>query len=209
MIGAQPFTKEQENQLLDWFSKKRYPERNRAILIFGIQTGFRISEILSLVRKDVEKAGKVLDSVYVRKVNMKGGKGAYQKGVTGRSMMMTKKTREAIRLQLDAIAKKGFTDPNDFLFQSMRGENKPLSVNGFWRLLWKSVDWLGLSGRISTHSMRKTFAGRIHDKLLEDKNPDNLRILQNGLGHANINNTIKYISFKEEGLNNAINDVFD
>ena len=35
------------------------------------------------------------------------------------------------------------------------------------------------------------FAARIYAKLMADKNADALRILQAGLGHENINNTIK------------------
>jgi len=45
-------------------------------------------------------------------------------------------------------------------------------------------------------------------KLLDDNNADALRILQAGLGHENINNTIKYLSFKEDDLIEAIQCVF-
>ena len=55
MLGCEPFTPEQERALLDYFSKRRYAERNVAILTFGIQTGFRISEILALRRRDIEQ----------------------------------------------------------------------------------------------------------------------------------------------------------
>jgi len=41
-----------------------------------------------------------------------------------------------------------------------------------------------------------------------DKNADALRILQAGLGHENINNTIKYLSFNETELVEAIQAVF-
>ena len=51
MLGAEPFTDDQVKQLLAYFKKQRFGIRNVALLTFGIQTGFRVSEILSLTIK--------------------------------------------------------------------------------------------------------------------------------------------------------------
>ena len=56
--------------------------------------------------------------------------------------------------------------------------------------------------------MRKTFAARVYQNLVDKNNADALRILQAGLGHENINNTIRYLSFREDDLNKAIGEVF-
>ena len=67
---------------------------------------------------------------------------------------------------------------------------------------------LGITSKIGTHSMRKTFANRIYQNLLDNNNADALRIVQAGLGHDNINNTVKYLSFREDTLNQTITEVF-
>ena len=208
MLGCEPFTEEQERALLDYFSKRRYAERNIAILTFGIQTGFRVSEILALRRRDIEQNGKIVDRVYMRKYNMKGGQKENNRGVHGRAMLLAPKTKRVLRTLLGYLDKRGFTEPDSFLFQTQRDGNRALDGHGFWRILYDAKHDLDLTGKIGTHSMRKTFAARIYANLLDKGNADALRILQAGLGHENINNTIKYLSFNEGELIEAIHDVF-
>jgi hypothetical protein len=47
--------------------------------------------------------------------------------------------------------------------------------------------------------MRKTFAEKVYDRLDGD-----LPRLQTALGHASINSTISYLSFKQEDVDDAI-----
>ena len=54
-------------------------------------------------------------------------------------------------------------------------------------------------GKLGTHSMRKTFADRIYDRLDGD-----LAKTQKALGHKNINSTVQYLSFREEEIDEAI-----
>lgn len=208
MLGAEPFTPEHERQLIEYWSKRRYAERNIAILTLGIQTGFRITAILSLRRRDVLKNGNMVDRIYMQRYNTKGGKGIHKGGVHGRSIPITKKTKDALWDQLRWLDAHGYTDPNDFMFQTQRAGNEALNGNGYWRTLYDAKNALGWTWKLSTHSMRKTFAARIYQNLLDKGENDALRILQAGLGHENINNTIKYLSFKEDGLIDAINEVF-
>ena len=101
-----------------------------------------------------------------------------------------------------------FKKPTRPQLQTQRSGNEALAGNGFWRTLYDAKKALGWTWKLSTHSMRKTFAARIYQNLLDKGENDALRILQAGLGHENINNTIKYLSFKEDGLIDAISDVF-
>jgi len=205
MLGCEPFTPEQEKMLLDYFKGKKYAERNIALLTFGIQTGFRIAEILSLKIGDVLKQGRIVDKVYVQRSNMKGGKST-EKKVYGRSMILAQRTKESLQTLINSMECK---DPDQYLFKGNRGGNTPFCTRSVWRLLSESSKGLGITSKIGTHSMRKTFANRVYQNLLDKNNADALRIVQAGLGHDNINNTIKYLSFREEALTEAISDVFD
>jgi integrase len=208
MIGCEPFSPEQEKQLRDYFKSRRHSARNVALLTFGIQTGFRISEILSLTIGELFKGGKMVDRVYMRKWNMKGGKAGKS---SGRSMILAKNTKKALQAQVDYLAGRGRTEPEQFIFQTQnfkRGNNQHMHYTSGWRLLNYAAKELGMTIKVGSHSMRKTFADRIYRNLLDKKNADALRILQAGLGHENINNTIRYLSFQEDDLNTAIDDVF-
>jgi len=208
MLGAEPFTPEREKELLMYFSKRRWAERNIAILTLGIQTGFRISEILSIRRRDIWKNGRMVDRVHVRKLYMKGGMSEKNSNIHGRAMMLTNGTKKVLQKLLDALDEQGYTDPDSFMFQTQRDGNTALQKNGFWRVLWDAKKVLGWTWNCSTHSMRKTFADRVYTNLMDKGNADGLRILQAGLGHANINNTIKYLAFKDDALVDTMLEVF-
>lgn len=208
MLGCEPFTPAQEKELIEYWSHRRHAERNIAILTVGIQTGFRISAILSLTIGDVIKNGNMVDRIYMQRYNIKGGKAKSSGSVHGRAMLLAKKTKRILKVHIDCMATQGYTEPSDFLFQTQRFGNQPLAGNGFWRTLYEAKKVLGWTWKLGTHSMRKTFAARIYQSLLDSGNNDALRILQAGLGHENINNTIKYLSFKEDDLIEAIQAVF-
>ena len=56
-----------------------------------------------------------------------------------------------------------------------------------------------MTGKVGTHSLRKTFADRVYDALDRD-----LVKTQRALGHRNINSTVHYLSFQEEEIDAAI-----
>jgi len=206
MIGCEPFSPEQEKQLIDYYQSRRHAERNIALLTFGIQTGFRISEILSITIGDIIKGGKMVDRVYIQRCHMKGGK-------TGRghghSQVLAKNTQKALQTQIDYLESKGRIGSEQYVFQTQTYDyNKAMTFRSCWRLLNYAAKELGMTIKVGTHSMRKTFAARIYQNLLDKNNADALRILQAGLGHDNINNTIKYLAFEDTELNNSIADVF-
>lgn len=87
-------------------------------------------------------------------------------------------------------------------------KRKPKPLRAHCRIIRFAVRDLGITSKCGTHSMRKTFAARIYQNLLDKGNADALRILQAGLGHENINNTIKYLSFNEAPLVEAMGEVF-
>ena len=144
----------------------------------------------------------------MQRYNIKGGKGAKKGGTHGRAMLLMDNTKKALQEHIDYMDKQGFTADGDYMFQTQRDGNRPLNANGFWRCLYESKKVLGWTWKIGTHSMRKTFAKRVHDNLLGKGNPDALRILKEALGHENINNTIKYLSFDEGPLVEPLLDVF-
>ena len=86
-----------------------------------------------------------------------------------------------------------------FVFQSRKGTNKPISRIQYHRVIKEAVEVNGLKGKVATHSMRKTFAARVYEALDRD-----IFRTQQALGHRNINSTVQYLSFKEQDIEAAI-----
>ena len=162
--------------------------RDRALFILGIRTGFRISERLSLRVGDVFQYGSITDRVEVQRKSMK-------KKLESRSVPLHD---EAKAVLLHLIQVNGLTE-NDCLFQCHRGDNKPLGRIQAWRVLNAAYSLVELSGNVSTHSMRKTFAAKVYKAVDKD-----IIKTQKALGHKNLNSTASYLSFAEEEIDDAI-----
>lgn len=180
MLGCRPFTDEEVQQLVSSLKN----ERDKCLFILGIRTGFRISELLSIKVGDVYKDGKVLSSVYVARRNMKGQK-------AGRSLPLHQDAKDAIAKHIQA------NNPREYLFDNGRGD--ALKRCHAWRIIKGAADAVGLEGKIATHSLRKSYAKRVHEALGKD-----ITKTQIAMGHANLNNTVKYLSFDQDEINQAI-----
>lgn len=191
MKGCRPFTKEEAETIVASFDGP-YAARDRALFVLGIKSGFRISEMLSLKVGDVFQAGQLVDKVAVRRCNMK-------KKMEGRTVLFHPEAKAALAEWIGQLREEGYMAADDFVFQSRKGSNKSIGRVHAWRILHGAALDNDMTGKVGTHSMRKTFANRIYDKLKHD-----LVKTQRALGHRNINSTVQYLSFREEDIDNAI-----
>jgi site-specific recombinase XerD len=68
-----------------------------------------------------------------------------------------------------------------------------------WRILTEAFATNELGGKTATHSLRKTFATRVHAAYQGD-----LRKTQRALGHQNINSTLKYLALDDAEVDAGI-----
>jgi integrase len=196
MRGCRPLTDDEVTLISTSFSGT-YGKRNKALFLLGVRTGFRISEMLSLRVGDLHQHGKIVDRVTVQRRHMKGGKAGK---TSSRTVLLHQQARDALDAWLQVMAKrKGGLSPELYVFKSRTGENRPISRVQAWRLLQEAFATNGLTGKLGTHCMRKTFANKVYDQL-----DGRLEKVQKALGHANINSTIQYLSFREEEIDAAI-----
>lgn len=94
---------------------------------------------------------------------------------------------------------------NDFMFksESNRGGNlnEPLSAKSIDRILKGVAKDLGLGNRMSTHSLRKTFA--YHQMVMSGNDPRKLLLLQKMFGHSSAAQTLDYIGITSEEIDEA------
>ena len=146
--------------------------RDRLLFLFGCRTGLRISELLRLKVGDVH--GKV--SIVVR------GKGNRVDEVS---------LHPALVRLIDRHIREAKLSPEDFLFRSREGGNRPIDRSQAFRILKRAA--ARLDGRIGTHSMRKYFARKIYRHSGKD-----LNLTATALRHTSLENTRTYLAFEHE-----------
>jgi integrase/recombinase XerD len=147
-----------------------YAVRDRAILELFYACGLRVSELCGLTLQNVR-----LDLGYLRCF----GKGSKERIVPiGRTAVAT--VREylvALRPQLDR-----HVDPHLFLSRTGR----VLERTNVWRIVTKYARRMGLTGKVSPHSLRHCFATHLL------QGGADLRVVQELLGHADVSTTQIY-----------------
>lgn len=201
MRGCRPLSDEEVSLVAKSFSGT-YGKRNKALFLVGHRTGFRISELLSLTVSNVLQHGKIMDAITVQRRNMKGGKAGK---TNSRTVRLHPEAKAALSVWLEVLQKRlgGTLDPQTPVFCSrVHGDDgtlRAISRVQAWRILQDAYLSNELPGKLGTHAMRKTFANRMYEHLNHD-----LVKTQRALGHANINSTVQYLSFREEEIDAAI-----
>lgn len=166
--------------------------RNGALFALGLNTGFRVSELLSIRVGDVQQNGSMVQALEIRRCKMKG------KG-EGRTVHLNSKAKLAITTWLASLKEWGCQADTPLFCSRARKELSRVQV---WRMFDQAFGAIGLTGTLGTHCMRKTYAMRMHELLKGD-----LKQLQGALGHKWITSTAQYLSFKEDLINSAIDNL--
>lgn len=153
MKGARPLNNEELRLICESFEGK-YAVRDRSLILIGISTGGRISELLSLTIGDVYQNENPASQLLFTKSVVKGQENA-------RAVPVNSDGREAIT-ELIAWHEEcyGSVDADRPLFpsrQKRKGESSLLPVTRQRaHQIFKSVcEKAGLNGKLATHSLRK------------------------------------------------------
>jgi integrase len=176
MNFVQPIrSQETINQIKAYFMQDSY--RNYMMFVFGINTGLRIQDILNFKVKDVSGEQIVM-------TEMKTGK------------------RKIIQLNppLQREIKKytANMNPDDYLFPSRQGKNKPLKRDMAYKIMRKAADEFDLVD-IGTHTLRKTFGYHMYQKTKD------ITMVQRLLNHSDKSITMRYIGMDQDMMNSAMN----
>jgi len=145
--------------------------RNAAMVELLYAAGLRVSELITLKIQDVN-----LEACFVRIF----GKGSKER-VVPIGLFAREKIDSYIKTGRPHLLK---NDTSQYLFIARAG--KPMSRQGFWKLLKKYALMAGISKKITPHSLRHSFASH----LLEGG--ADLRAVQVMLGHVDISTTQIY-----------------
>jgi integrase len=152
---------------------KEQNERNYILFLLGINTGLRISDILSLRVRDVQGWNIFLREKKTKKI---------------REIKMPAELKKAIR---DYIKDK---PNNEYLIKSRMGKNKPITRGMAYVILNQIADEFGLE-RIGTHSLRKTYGYHFYKQFKD------VASLQQMLNHTDPKETLRYIGITQDSIN--------
>lgn len=191
MKGARKLSDLEIAQIASSF-RGRYALRDRTLFILGLSTGGRISELLSLRVKDVWQYSKPVDTIYFRKSATKGKR-------QGRAVPIKTAAKNAIQELIQWYQQQGIKLSEDTpLFFSQKGGY--ITRQHAHDILNKAFSSVKLQGKVSTHSLRKTYA----NKLLQQGG--NLYAVKEALGHASVQTTQDYLGIDEDELRAATPD---
>ena len=200
MKGCRPLSAEEVQQVANSFTGYD-AQRDRTLFILGVMSGFRISELLSLKIRDVVQNKRVRSEVEVLRRNMKGKH-------ESRQVFMNPQAQEAVLNLIHVLQKRGVWNHGSYLFKSRQGKNSPITRVRAYQILSRAFKACELSGKLGTHSMRKTFGNNVYNHMLslvaEGHGVDAYRETAKALGHKSVASTESYLSFRNEHLRSAV-----
>jgi len=155
--------------------------RDYMIFVIGINTGLRISDLLQLKVKDVR------DRTHIVIQEQKTGK--------TKRFMINDQLRNDINKYIQGM------NDEEYLFQSNKGYNRPLSRVQAYRILNKAAANVGLK-EVGTHTLRKTF-GYWHYQKYKD-----VALLQELFNHSAPSVTLRYIGINQDIMDKTIEDFY-
>ena len=196
MSQARILTSREYRKVLVYIANNRHASRNKAMLYMSHLSGLRVGEISHLTLSDVlNEDGSIKDEVYLSPDKTKGDR--------GRTVLLPKKLQVelhnylTIRFRLKDLRAVAMTDTSRALFYSQRHPSDGFSPNTlaqYFHYLYKNA---GVEGA-SSHSGRRFFATKIAEA---GTNP---KVLQNLLGHRNLQTTMRYVEISPTMMRSAV-----
>jgi integrase len=154
MKGCRPLT-EAEVDLVQRSFGGVDADRDKALFLLSVKSGFRISELLSLRVGNVSQHGRLVGQLTVQRQHMKNKR-------EGRTVLLHPEAEAARVIWLLTLRQMPGCTAWTFVFRSRKEGNRPISEVQAWRILYEAVTTNELTGKVGTHAMRKTFANRVY-----------------------------------------------
>lgn len=132
----------------DYYRTQKPDPRNYALVVLGLNTALRISDILNLTYDMVYHKGEVRTHIVVKE--RKTGKSNH--------ILLNQEIRKALKSYHSyLISSSSHHVGNIYLFPSPRNKDRHLSRYQAYRIIQAITQAVPIEGHISCHSLRKTF----------------------------------------------------
>ncbi len=151
---------------------KRHSQRDLLFFVLGINTGLRISDLLSLKVNDVWDSARVRKFLYLTEPRT-GEEHAFY-------------LNRSVERELKAFLSTVNFEQQDYLFKSKKN-NSPITRQQAYRIVNQAAKDAGLNGKIGTHTLRKTFGYHAYRKGIA------VSFIAKILNHHSSSETLRYI----------------
>lgn len=186
-----PFKKEDINNMMVTCKKRRNQandnkskedeflwDRNYMMIVVGINTAFRIEDILQ-VKVDNFQNG----IIYLREYK------------TGKEQQF--ELHPSLWKDIKEYINRNALVSGEYLFRSRKGLNKPITRQRAWQIIKELAKEVGVNYTVGPHSMRKYFARQFYEQT------GDIITLQKMLNHSSPQVTLIYICWEDEHLYSA------
>lgn len=182
---TQPIKKTRDLENFKNYYKEIKPNyRNRLLIISGLNTALRISDILSLKWKNIYDFEKKMYKNHIFIIEQKTEKMS-QIYINSNVLDALKGYKEYLEL------KKQIITPETYLFKHSN-KNVPITRSQAFRIVKEAADYYSISGVISCHSLRKTFG---YHAWKQGASPALLVTIFN---HSSFNITKRYLGIEQD-----------
>ena len=161
--------------------------RNYTLIVVGLNTALRISDLLHLKWESVFQGSRIKDHIYV--IESKTGK--------ENRVFLNREAKSALKMYYNET--KG--SDNAYIFGSCRSLAEPMSRCQAYRVVRKAAEKLGLTDHISCHSLRKTFG---YHAWKQGTPPALLMSIYN---HSSYRITRRYLCIEQEDRDKVFKDI--
>ncbi len=162
---------------------KAQNHRDYVLFVLGINSGLRVSDLLSLKVSDVRNAqGDIRDRITLRE----------QKTGKTKDFPIGKTSQKALKEYFSLSA----LDDDQPLFPSRKG-NDSLGRSQAYRIINSVARVAGIDDQIGTHTLRKTFGYHAYKMGMD------LSVIQKLLNHSSSSVTLAYIGITQDDLDDV------
>lgn len=195
MKEVRPIRDKKKIKAIKTLMEERGAYRDLLLFVLGINTGLRVSDLLSM------KWSLFLDrSGTIEKVNSRI---SIKEQKTGKAkiFIMNKSIHYAVKKYYATLKN---VSRDDYIFAShsrKKGYSHSITRQYVWLLLNKYAKMVGIHGSIGTHTLRKTFGYQLYKKGVS------VEYIQKMLNHSSSSTTLRYIGITQEELDEIYIDL--
>lgn len=160
--------------------------RNYALIVLGLNSALRISDILNLIWGDVFnfEQNKFKSHVYIKEKK------------TGKSKKFLL-NQNALNALLKLKRELGHINVSDYIFMSREGQNKPITRYMAIKIVKGACEAVGIQEHIGCHSLRKTFGYHSWKKGVP------IPVLMELYNHSNQSITKLYLGISQDDIDDV------
>jgi site-specific recombinase XerD len=164
---------------------KKQSDRDYVLFVFGINTGLKITEMLSIKVEDIMTEQSCIKSYY---------SWVPKEGESTKEVFLNETVQKILFLYIQSANLKC----EDYLFLSKKTK-MPITRQQAYRIISQAAAQVGIKGKIGTNSLRKTFGFHAYKRGVA------ISLLQKHFNHSNPSETLKYLGIsKNEDIKTQI-----